>query len=77
VTFPLAAILFGVMLIYCGVKGRSVASALLGHSVAASSGGLLSSSTPTGTASSAAGASTVGSPGQTVGGYNPGGAIAT
>lgn len=36
----MAVLLFAVLLIYCGVKGRSLKNALTGHSVAGATGGI-------------------------------------
>lgn len=40
-TVALAVILLATLMIYCGVKGKSLRSALLGHAVETSSGSLL------------------------------------
>jgi hypothetical protein len=37
-TFAIALILFAVLMIYCGIKGRSLKGAILGHAVAGSEG---------------------------------------
>jgi len=41
VTFGLAIVLFAVLMIYCGVKGKSLRHALVGRAVDSSSGSLL------------------------------------
>lgn len=43
-TFALALILFGLLMIYCGVKSKSLRSALVGHAVDTSTGSLFGSS---------------------------------
>ncbi len=40
-TLSLAVILFALLLIYCGVKGKSLRHALMGRAVQSSSGALL------------------------------------
>lgn len=37
-TFALAVVFVAILMIYCGVKGRSFKSAVLGHAVAGSTG---------------------------------------
>jgi hypothetical protein len=41
VTFGLAIVFFALLMLYCGIKGKSLRSALVGKSVASSSGSLL------------------------------------
>lgn len=41
-TFALALILFALLLMYCGIKGKSLRRALVGRAVDTSSGKLLS-----------------------------------
>lgn len=40
-TFALAVILFGMLLLYCGIKGKSLRHAIVGKSVDTSSGSLI------------------------------------
>lgn len=42
-TIAIAIILFALLMIYCGVKGKSLRSALLGHAADSSSGSLIQS----------------------------------
>lgn len=37
-TLPLAIVLFAALMIYVGIKGKSLRSAILGHSIAGSTG---------------------------------------
>ncbi len=59
-TFGLALVFLALLMLYCGVKGKSLRAALLGHSVDGGSGSLLGgssspSSGPAGTGTPSAG----------------------
>jgi hypothetical protein len=41
VTFALAVILFAALMLYCGIKGKSLRSAIVGKAVDAPSGSLI------------------------------------
>jgi hypothetical protein len=40
-TFGLAIVFFALLMLYCGIKGKSLRNALVGKSVASTSGSLL------------------------------------
>ncbi len=62
-TFGLALVFLALLMLYCGVKGKSLRAALLGHSVDGGSGSLLggtSSSAATGSSTAGTGQSSAG-----------------
>lgn len=67
-TFALALIFSAALMIYCGVKGKSLSAALTGHSVDGGTGSLLGGGSSS-SASSGTAAGTVSSPRPAAGSY--------